>query len=133
MPRQPGMCQRVKAAPALEARHKVSISTERQQKNCPKKCQKIVQKKPCTAITQAEPPQPPNVKHKGLMGHPNVSGLYPARGALLGCDASQMTHTQVMGASRRLLLDPRRALVQLNNTISLPFSGKDMSSNQIKK
>lgn len=100
MPRQPGMCQRVKAALTLEARHEVSISTERE---------KIVQKVSCTVITQAEPSQTQNIKHKGPMRRPNVSGLCPGRGALLGCDASQMTHTQVMDASRRLLLDSRRA------------------------
>lgn len=50
---------------------------------------------------QAEPPQMPNVKHKGPKEHPNLSGTYPARGALLGHDKPQMTHTQGHGCRQK--------------------------------
>lgn len=49
---------------------------------------------------RAEPPHTQNVKLKGPMGHPTLSGTYPARGALLGCDIPQMIRSQGRGCQQ---------------------------------
>lgn len=75
----------------LGARQEGSVSIKRQQ---------IVQNN-CMVAMQAEPPQTRNVKRKCPMGYPKLSGMYPARGALLGCDIPQMTHTQGHGCQQK--------------------------------